>query len=62
MECNFQPNHLLNEFSNEFWLSSFEQGLFIGDGDKETSGGYAEYIVKRLLNEFPHAKIEKSKR
>lgn len=61
MYCNSQFS-FFNEQSKDFWLNSFEQGLLIGEGDKETSGGYAEYIIKRLMEKFPHAKSEKLKK
>lgn len=55
---NQTNENIITYEKEEFWLNSFAKGQFIGDGDRETSGGYADYIVKRLLNEFPNSNCE----
>lgn len=40
------------------WLNNFETGHVIGETNRETSGGFANYIVQRLVADSPGASIE----
>jgi hypothetical protein len=50
------------EFTEFKWLHSIKNGILLGEKDMETSGGYAEYIVRRLAKDYKErAKIKRDK-
>ena len=43
------------------WLHTFESGTFLGEQDAETSGGYAEYIAQKIIQEYKGAVTRREK-